>query len=205
LIPYGIDCNLFRRVTPMELAGDIRILHSGRLTQKKGVPDLIRTFAWLKKEFDGISLHILGSGEEMDECRHLVADVRIENAVTFYGARPIVDVLRLMNECHIFVLNSRTSDTGDMEGLPNSILEAMSMEMAVVSTKHAGIPDVIVHNENGFLVNEKDNLALKEILSMLIQNPPLIQTTGAKARKRIEHFFTAERMQAQINAIYNRI
>jgi glycosyltransferase involved in cell wall biosynthesis len=203
LVPYGIDCNVFKRKQPLQTGGEIRILHSGRLASKKGVPDLIRVYARLKKKYSSISLHLLGDGDEMNECRELVSQCGVGNSVTFYGSKPLPEVIRLMNECHIFVLNSRTADNGDMEGLPNSILEAMSMEMAVVSTLHAGIPTAIVHDECGLLVPEKDNDGLFAALSSLIEKPDLIVALGSRARKRVEQVFTMERMQSQINEIYN--
>jgi colanic acid/amylovoran biosynthesis glycosyltransferase len=141
----------------------------------------------------------------MNNCRQLVSQTGLGDAVSFHGSKPLPDVIRLMNECQIFVLNSRTADNGDMEGLPNSILEAMSMEMAVVSTVHAGIPAAIADNACGLLVPEKDNTALANALSRLIENPQLIIDLGRKARKRVEESFTIERMQSQINEIYNTV
>lgn len=205
LIPYGIDINLFRASGAVRNHSEIKILHSGRLTPKKGVSDLITVFSSLVTKYANISLHILGEGAEKDNCQQLVKGYNLSGSVHFYGPRPLPDVIRLMNDCHIFVLNSRTAENGDMEGLPNSILEAMSMEMAVVSTFHAGIPSVIEHEVSGLLVPERDNLALALALEKLIDNRTLIHTLGIHARQRIEKHFTVEVMHQKLNTLYSAV
>jgi colanic acid/amylovoran biosynthesis glycosyltransferase len=202
LIPYGVDINAF---TPKDnrTTDRISILHSGRLVDKKGVPDLIRVFSRLVKKFNNATLHILGDGSEREACEALVDEYQLKNLVRFYGAQPQEKVMALMNECNVFVLNSRTAPDGDMEGLPNSILEAMSMEMAVISTRHAAIPDVIENGISGLLVGERENEQLLQALSTLSETPQLIKRLGFEARKRVTEHFTIEKMQSRINAIYN--
>lgn len=183
----------------------IRILHSGRLASKKGVPDLIQVFSKIAHTYENVTLHILGEGQDELACRDLVNTLALEQRVIFYGAQPQSEVLRLMNECSIFVLNSRISDDGDMEGLPNSILEAMSMEMAVVSTYHAGIPSAIENGISGLLVPERDNEALHHALKKLLDDRLLLQDLSRNARKRVLEEFNIENMVEKINAVYRSV
>lgn len=205
LIPYGIDENIFSRTNAIRAAGEIKILHSGRLTPKKGVPDLIRVFFQLQQEYTDISLHVLGDGEEMEDCLALVNKFQLTSSVIFYGSKPISQVIELMDRCDIFVLNSRVADNGDMEGLPNSILEAMCMEMAVVSTNHAGIPMAIKDMQSGLLVPERDNNALLLALKTLIDDPSLRLKLGVEARRIVSKEFTIQRMGSNLLLLYENL
>jgi colanic acid/amylovoran biosynthesis glycosyltransferase len=202
-IPYGIDVDKFKRSAARLSRKEIKILHAGRLTPKKGVPDLIRVFTGLADKYSHISLHIIGEGSEIETCQTIAA--LVAGRVTFYKSQPIDVVIETMNDCDIFVLNSRTSENGDMEGLPNALLEAMSMEMAVVSTRHAGIPDAVKHLETGMLVNEKDNDELATALVQLIENPEMILSLGSRARAMIIENFTVQKMNHALSALYREI
>lgn len=183
----------------------IRILHSGRLTGKKGVPDLIRVFKNLIKNHSDIELHIAGDGRELEICRKLVEESELETDVTFYGSVSHEKVKELMTTSDIFVLNSRVDEYGDMEGTPVSLLEAMSAKVPVVSTIHAGIPDVVEDGKNGLLVPEKDNPALEHALKTLIENPDLRDRYAEKARETIMEKYTVKHMQNKLEKTFETI
>ncbi|NBC26856.1 MAG: glycosyltransferase, partial [Bacteroidetes bacterium] len=183
----------------------VKILHSGRVVTTKGVPDLIRVFYELSKDHDQIELHVAGDGEELDKCRELVDQHGIEDKVTFHGFVSQEKVKSLLADTDIFVLNSRTDDDGDMEGTPVSILEAMCMGKAVVSTIHAGIPYVIEHGTNGMLAHEYSNDELKECIAELINKPAMRKQIGEQARRTVEKSHTVDVMQNKINAIVDSI
>jgi colanic acid/amylovoran biosynthesis glycosyltransferase len=207
LIPYGIDEQKFKPRTGItsRAHGKVIIQHVGRLVPKKGAPDLIRVFGKLSEKYDDIELRIIGDGPEMEMCKVLIADLHLSEKVLLLGSQPHDAVSEKMHDADIYVLNSRIDDKGDMEGLPNSILEAMSMEKAVVSTYHAGIPQAIQNGENGLLVNEKDNDGLFAALESLIGNGPLRHRLGVAARKTVVSKFSAASMEASIQAVVAQI
>jgi colanic acid/amylovoran biosynthesis glycosyltransferase len=205
LIPYGIDADYFKPNASIT-KNTIDILHSGRIVDKKGVPDLIKVFHRLHNKYHNLKLHIIGNGAQLEECKNIALDLGIpENCIKFYGAQSHVSVKAHMDIADIFVLNSRTSKNGNMEGLPNSILEAMSMEKAVVSTEHAGIPYAIKNGENGLLVPERDNEALEVAIERLYLDRQLRMRLGKAARQSILEDFTVQKMQAKINSVYQSI
>lgn len=205
IIPYGIDAEFFKP-QPKPPHETVNILHSGRLADKKGVPDLIRVFYNLANKYDDITLHIVGKGAELDRCVRLVADLKIPpRKVQFYGERSHAEIRNFMAEADIFVLNSRRSENGNMEGLPNSILEAMSMEKAVVSTYHAGIPLAIESGRNGLLVPERDNASLESAIERLFLDKSLRLQLGKEARKTVLEKFTVQKMQSNVNALYREV
>ncbi|SDE81250.1 Glycosyltransferase involved in cell wall bisynthesis [Dyadobacter soli] len=201
LIPYGTDEQKF---LPAEIPDRDKVViqHVGRLVPKKGVPDLIKAFATLCSRYDNLELRIIGDGPEMPMCRELVDQLNLGDKIALLGSKPHQVVNEQMKGADIYVLNSRTDDKGDMEGLPNSILEAMSMEKAVVSTYHAGIPQAIQDGENGLLVKERDNEGLAAALDKLIRDKELRRRLGVAARKTVIAGFTSNGMETKIQSVF---
>ncbi len=185
ILPCGTDPDEFRPLQRSRTNDDVWLLHSGRIVGKKGVIDLIDVFARLHNKQKNIRLRVLGDGAELAMCKQKVAELSLNHVVTFLGAQPHEVVKNELNEADIFVLNSRTDAKGDMEGTPVTLLEAMSMCKAVVSTRHAGIPDVIKDNVNGRLVDEKNNDALETAIDDLIKNREKRMNLGKEARNTI--------------------
>lgn len=206
-VPYGIDIHRFSTDNTIERQkiNTFNILHVGRLIEKKGVPDLIRAFAQVAKEVEGITLHIVGVGREEKECRALVKNYRIEAKVIFHGWKSPSKVKELMQQSDIFVLNSRTADDGETEGLPVGLLEAMAMSRAIISTRHAGIPLAIENEVSGILVDEFDTDALSQQILRLYHSKELRQTLGKAARNKVENQFTMSRMHENLRDIYCRV
>lgn len=207
VIPCSIDTGEFKPGTRQNAPDGktIHLIHAGRLVEKKGVLDLITVFYELLQLTPSLKLHILGDGPEKEKCVNHARQLGIEHKIVFYGAKPHSFVKQLMQDCDIFVLNSRVAANGDSEGMPVTLLEAMSMEKAVVSTIHAGIPLAIEDHVHGILVPEKDNRQLLYAIHELVQNADLRKNLGLAARKKILEQFTNEKMNADIRKIYQAI
>lgn len=203
VIPCGTDPAEFNPGSGRRPTDTITILHSGRLVSKKGVPDLVRVFSLLSHVYPNIQLSVVGDGPELEFCKQLADDAR-EGSIQFFGARSHEEVKGFMSAADIFVLNSRTDDKGDMEGLPVSLLEAMSMQMAVISTRHAGIPLAVTDNVDGLLIDEKDNIALTSLLEKLIVDAGLRRRLGEAARKTVLNRFTNEETNKKIADVYRK-
>ncbi len=201
LIPYGTDEQKFVPAETPE-RDKIVIQHVGRLVAKKGVPDLIAAFGALCGRYHNLELRIVGDGPEMPICKELVDQLNLGDKISLLGSKSHEVVNEHMKDADIYVLNSRTDDKGDMEGLPNSILEAMSMEKPVISTYHAGIPQAIQDGINGLLVKERDNEALAAALEKLIRDRDLRRRLGLAARKTILANFSANSMETKIQSVF---
>jgi colanic acid/amylovoran biosynthesis glycosyltransferase len=204
VVPYGIDVDEFAPAHKIAASDKIKILHIGRVVAKKGVPDLIRVINDLYRTNKNIELHIVGRGEELVESKNLAASLGISQVVIFYDAQPLSVVKKLLADSDIFVLNSRTDSKGDMEGLPNALLEAMSSEKAVISTYHGGITDAITNEVNGLLVEERNNAQLYSALQKLILDSRLRVQIGINARKTVIEKFSIEKMNLSLMAIAER-
>jgi len=99
----------------------------------------------------------------------LVKNLDIENNVEFVGYVKPERAIELMKRSHVFVHHSIISKNGDQEGIPNALMEAMAMELPVLSTKHSGIPELVQDGENGFLVDEKNIQLYTERMNEIIK------------------------------------
>lgn len=204
-LPYFVDIHYFNGETKSEQTDSVNILHSGRLVPKKGVLDLITVFRDLSKRFSHVRLHILGDGEDYMAAREMVDFYSISDLVVFYGSQPHKIVRELMENADIFVLNSRVAPDGDMEGLPVSLLEAMSMGKAVVSTFHAGIPYAISDGFNGLLVPERSNDELFGAIEKLICDSSLRRSLGYNAKATVEEKFDLNTVGPELAKVYNAV
>jgi glycosyltransferase involved in cell wall biosynthesis len=205
VIPCSVDPDKFVASENGRSSDKVKIVHSGRVVSTKGVPDLIKVFSELANKYEDIELHIAGDGKELDYSKELAKEGGHDDKIRFYGRVSQEEVKNLLNNADIFVLNSRKDDKGDMEGTPVSILEAMCLSKPVVSTIHAGIPDVITHGKNGLLANEYSNEELKQCIEQLILDSGLRKRLGAKAKQTVEKSYTNRVMQDKINAIFESI
>ena len=203
-IPYGVDIDKITNFTSQFSNNEtIKVLHVGRLTPKKGVPDLVKVFHQIIKEIDNVQLNIIGSGEEFQIIQKYINKNKLTDKIILHGAKKQDFVISFLHKTDIFVLNSRTAPNGDKEGFPNVIIEAMAAKKAIISTYHAGIPMAISNMQEGLLVEEKNNAQLKTALMKLIQDKTLREKLAGNAFEKVTKNFTINKMLQNINKVYN--
>jgi glycosyltransferase involved in cell wall biosynthesis len=132
-----------------------RFLAIGVMVPKKGPIYLLEAFRLAAARDGDISLDYIGGGPLFPAARQFVEACGLTGRVRLHGIASEETRQRLLLEAGVFVQHSLTNpDTGDEEGLPAAIQEAMAHGMAVVSTRHAGIPEAVIEGETGFLVDE---------------------------------------------------
>lgn len=179
------------------------VLHVARLVEKKGTEYLIRAFAQVAAEVDEAELFIIGEGPLRTSLEALARTLGVERRVRFMGARPHSEVMEWMRKAAIFVLPSVTASSGDAEGLGMVLLEAASLGVPLIGTKHGGIPEAISEGESGYLVPERDISQLTERMHELMIDDRLRQRMGRQARALVEAKFDLVQQTAQLERFYN--
>lgn len=190
-IPCGVDIG---ELPNRPNHGRVRFLSVGRLTGKKGpifVLDAFRrTLEWAPES----ELDMVGDGELAEAVRQFIRAFSLRDRVRLHGSQRPAVVQQLIREADVFLQHSViNTTTGDEEGLPVAILEAMAGGLPVVSTLHAGIPEAVVDGETGFLVAEGDTSAMAARMSRLARNHPLRVEMGARGFARARERFTWSR------------
>lgn len=181
--PLGVDPGVFAPAHGPPAAR--RLLTVARLVPKKGIDVALRAVALLAPQFPDLRYEIVGDGPLRQELEALAGRLGIARLVEFAGMRSQEEVRRALGRASLFVLPSRTAPDGDEEGTPTVLLEAASAGVPVVSTRHAGIPDVVADGETGFLVEESDAEALSARLRDLLTEGELRARMGRAARSRV--------------------
>jgi glycosyltransferase involved in cell wall biosynthesis len=151
--PGGVD--IPEALLERTAAAAKRFLAIGRMVPKKGPIYLLEAFRLCAEKDADVSLDYVGDGTLLPAARQFLDAVGLGNRVRLHGAASNSTKESLLRECGIFVQHSVTDpDTGDEEGLPASIQEAQAHGMAVISTKHSGIPEMVEHGLTGLLVEE---------------------------------------------------
>jgi len=202
----GIDIDKFRLKKRREKSnGQIRILMCGRFVEKKGFEYGIRAFAKLLKRHKNIEMRIIGDGYLRWKLKLLVKMLGIQKKVIFLGMKEPKYIPQEMSNADIFIAPSITSKIGDKEGIPNTIKEAMATGLPVVSTLHAGIPELMIEGETGFLVPERDVDGLAEKLDYLITHPEIWEKLGRRGREVVMERFNLVQQVKELEQIYRDV
>ncbi|GAB7387592.1 hypothetical protein BSNK01_14290 [Bacillaceae bacterium] len=208
----GINVDVFSyKPRMMEKGRKVRIINVGKTAQKKGQRYLIQAFAKLAREFPNLELLIVSQKHKNEndkrvgkELEKLIGKYDLRKKVTFRFDLTESEVARELHHAHIYVQPSITSDDGNMEGIPNALKEAMSTGMPVVATKHAGIPELVTHEKNGFLVEEKNIEQMTKMIALYLKNPKLWNMFGKKARETIVDKFNLSKQIDYQEELYDR-
>jgi colanic acid/amylovoran biosynthesis glycosyltransferase len=180
-------------------------LFVGSLIAKKGVDVLVRVFAEIAALRPQVSLRLVGDGYLRPQLEQQVQAAGLSHRISFAG---FVDHEQLWQEfgaAQIFCHPSRTAGDGNKEGIPGTIVEAMATGLPVVTTDHAGIPEMVSDKRHGFVVPERDAEALKVPLLRLIDNADLRANLGRQASQQAHEHADARRQTARLEGIYREV
>lgn len=202
----GINCNRFNFV-PRKLQSNekVKFVSVCRLVSKKGIEFSIRAIARLIETHPNIIYTIVGNGDQYAYLSNLVSELNAGNNIHLVGWKTQDEIIKILDGSDILIAPSVTSQQGDQEGIPVSIMEAMAMGMPVVSTTHSGIPELVRDGESGFLVPERDVNLLFTKLQYLVDHPENWLSYGTSGRKYVEQFFNIDILNDQLVKTYQEL
>jgi glycosyltransferase involved in cell wall biosynthesis len=177
------------------------ILAVGRLIAKKGFADLIHACGLMAQRGRSFRCEIIGDGPLENDLRGQIERLNLQNRVTLSGAKPQLEVRRRLSAANVFVLPSVIDPDGGMDNLPTVIMEAMATRLPVVSTTIGGIPEMVVENETGFLVQPGDALVLADAIEKVVDDRLLAQRLGRAGYERAHELFSIERNVHELCAL----
>ena len=201
----GIDPARFpltRRERPLR---PMRTLTIGRLVEKKGIEYGLRAVARLAGEAIPLRYDIIGDGPLRPRLEKLASELGIADRVGFHGPMVQRDVIRAMQESDILLAPSVTDATGDQEGIPVTIMEAMATGMPVISSWHSGIPELVEDNKSGLLLAEKDVDGIAAAIASLIAAPQRRSDMGVAARAKIIADYNIEKLNRALETHYRAL
>jgi colanic acid/amylovoran biosynthesis glycosyltransferase len=195
----GVDTERF---APTGEVSEQLVLHVARLVEKKGTRHAIAAFQAVARAVPAARLVIIGDGPLRTSLQRQAVTLGIGDRVDFVGSMPREEVRRYLARSAVFCLPSVTAATGDAEGLPISIIEAMATGVPVVATRHAGAPEAVTDGQSGYIVDEADDGALAARLIALLQDSELRRRLGVAARLRAIADFDLRKNTEKLEARY---
>jgi glycosyltransferase involved in cell wall biosynthesis len=201
---HGIDLAKFRpRLEPA--APDVPLILSvGRLVRKKGFTDLLRACDVLKRDGVPFRCLIVGEGPERERLERMVEEFSLENVVSLPGSCSQEEALDAYHRATVFALPCRVLEDGDRDGIPNVLLEALAVELPIVSTTISGIPEVIEDGRNGLLIPQRDAPALASALRRLLADADLRAQLGARGRETVARRFDRGENVRELSELFAR-
>ena len=187
-------------VIPESLSFDQpRILCLGRLICAKGVDLAITAFASLLNRCPKARLTIVGEGPQQSQLEKQAAALGLTDSVDFIGRVEPEKVPDVINQATVVVIPSRS------EGFPMRALEAAMMAKPVVATPAGGLPEAIVHQQTGLIVEHENSFAIAEAVAFLLDHPDLALRMGQSARSRVLQAFSLKSCVDSYSRLYRRL
>jgi colanic acid/amylovoran biosynthesis glycosyltransferase len=181
------------------------IVSIGRLIEKKGFDDLIEACRLLRERGVDFRCEIIGEGPLEDALREQIAAAGLTNVIALAGPLPQRKVIERLAQAMVFVLPCVAEAGGGMDNLPTVVMEAMAAGLPVVSTAVGGVPEMVQEGATGFLVPERQPLALAEALGRLLADPELARSLGAAGYERAAQLFAIEKSAQALRALFHRL
>ncbi len=171
VIPMGVDFN--DRFTPGKLMprNQYELLFVGRLVEKKGVSLLIKALAVVAEKIPSIRLIVAGYGPELPDLKRLAQALAIEDRVEFLGAVKQTDLVKLYQQCTVFVAPFIEAKSGDQEGFPVSVIEAIACETPLLTSTLPVLVDAFGDLSAQLTANVMDVNELSEKIINTIESP----------------------------------
>lgn len=199
----GIDVEKYQPATAAEQTGTI--LHVARLVEKKGTAVLLKAIKKVTASNKDVQLVIIGDGPLLPQLQAQTVALGIDSNVTFTGALPHVEVMGWMRKASMLVLPSLTARTGDAEGLGMVLLEAAVTAVPVIGSNHGGIPEAVIDEKTGFLVQEGNAQQLAERILFLLNNETKRCAMGRAGRKFVTENFNLVQQTKKLEDIYREV
>lgn len=197
----GVDTERF--IPSGVLGTELTVLFVGRLVEKKGCLYLLEAMQKVQKVLPDAKVFFIGDGPLRQSLETASQNLAV-NAV-FMGARDNNFVREQMNAARVICVPSITSTTGDTEGLPIVVWEAMALGKPIVASHSAGIPEAIIHRRTGMLSPEKDTESLAQNILQLLQSDSLCKTLAYSARKECEERFSLQNQTKKLEKLYSSL
>ncbi len=208
IIPMMIDSERFKRNPKIHRNQKKNILLTvGRLMEEKGHEYSLRGFAQALREgkYADVEYRIVGDGPMEDHLRAVIKEEKIENKVAFVGRKTGQALLDEYSRADLFILTSIPASYGSGEGQGVAVEEAQAMELPVITSDFAGLPDGIIATKTGLLAPVKDSATIAKHIQFLLDNPAKRIAMGKAGRVFVQDRFGPQRLSNELAELYHSL
>jgi colanic acid/amylovoran biosynthesis glycosyltransferase len=205
ILHYGIDLGNFSPVGDKGRGNESAILSIGRLVEKKGFDYLIGACRILAEKGYRFRCQIVGEGPLRGSLQSLIDQNGLGGRVELVGSVFQERIKDYLGRADIFALPCVIAEDGDRDGIPNVLIEAMAMEIPVISTQIVGIPELITDGVDGLLVKERDEGGFAKALMNLLDDGEVRHRLGKSARKKVMADFNLCKTTSQLSELFKKV
>jgi colanic acid/amylovoran biosynthesis glycosyltransferase len=176
------------------------VLSVARMIEKKGLSDLVVACGILAGRGVSLRLEVVGEGPLRRDLEKAAAGRGLR--ASFLGALPNERVLERYRRATVFCLPCVVAESGDRDGLPTSVLEAMALGLPVVTTSLNGLAEAVIHEQTGLVVPGRNPESLADALERLLGDPALRERLARNARKHVEEHFALDRSVTLLRSLF---
>ena len=213
VVPYGVDSQRFKPDARERARGRemIRVPDNGplvvaigRLVKKKGFEYLIDATALLTSRYPTLRVAIAGSGDLEGSLRARATSAGVEKHVAFLGVVSHELIPRLLAAADVAVAPSIHDEAGNVDGLPNTVMEIMASGAPLVATSAGGIGAVATHGETAEIVPERHAGSIAAAIDLLLSRPEYAAMMSRRAREFVYRDHSWEHVAAEFEAAYEQ-
>lgn len=204
VVYHGLDLRRFQPRPRVAKPAPV-ILSVGRLVEQKGYDRLLRACAVLKSEGEPFECRIIGDGPLRGDLEALAGELRVDDRVHFLGKMFHDALLEEYATADLFALLCVPASDDDRDGIPNTLIEAMAMELPAVSTRFSGIPELVIDGESGLLVDTADHDGAVAALRALLRDADRRQRMGAAGRRYVCDSFNLDSSTAALDETFRSV
>jgi glycosyltransferase involved in cell wall biosynthesis len=187
--------------------GRFRVLAVGRLVAKKGFDVLVEAIAILAEQGVPVEAAVVAAPAPLEpevgpQLERQIRRLGLDGRVHLAGSMTQAELVEEYRRASAFCLPCRVADSGDRDGIPNVLVEAMACAVPVVSTDVSGIPELVVDGGNGLLVAPEDPAAVANALLRLYRDPALGRRLGKEAEAIVRTRFDGDRLAAELATLF---
>ena len=196
VLQNGIDIEKYEKAKKYPQKLNRKFLFLGRVIEDKGIFDLMEALSSVVKKYSDICVYVGGDGDKI-KVLELIKKYKLENNFKLLGWLNEEKKIETLAKVDTFILPSH------YEALPMSILEAMACGKAIISTKIGAIPEVVINNENGIVIEVGDIQKLANAMEKVSTDIEFVKKCSENNIKKIEESFSMEKMHTEIKKIYS--
>ncbi len=201
VVHCGIDPTIHARAA--DPGGErLEILCVAALREVKGHAYLIEACRLLKERGTDFRCHLVGDGPLAGKIRELIRAAGLDEQVVMHGPLPRHELIARMADVHVLVLPSVQDSSGRREGIPVTLMEAMSCALPVVASDISGIPELVESERSGILTPPGDAAAIAAALERLHSSPELRERLGRAGRERVTAEFNLEKSAERLARLF---
>jgi colanic acid/amylovoran biosynthesis glycosyltransferase len=200
----GINCIKFNYIKPSSQE-QFSLLSVARLVEKKGLEYSIRAVAQLIPHYPNLQYRIIGDGVLKQELENLIKQLNVSNQIKLLGWKQQQEIINIMENSALVLAPSVTSHNGDCEGIPVCLMESMAKGLAVISTYHSGIPELIEDGRSGYLLPERDISGIVNTIKILLNDIKLRTKIGLAGRQKVEQEYNIELLNNRLEEILQQL